>query len=68
MMFGIVLLHEILHYGPRLKEPYGLSVGKGVRECWDSSVGIDLEKPGFLLSVLHDVDLVDFVWQPLAMF
>lgn len=43
-----------------LEEINYFTVREGVSECWDSAIGVDIEKPGFFLSVFRYIDFGDF--------
>lgn len=50
----VVLLDQVLKDASGLEEPDFLTVGKGIRESGDTSIGIDLEEPankGFQFSL-----------------
>jgi hypothetical protein len=44
----VITVDKILHDGSAFKESNGLPVREGVCEGRNSSIGVDLEKPGFL--------------------
>lgn len=60
-MFGVVLLDKISHYGTGLKEPNCFTVGKGVGEGRNTTIGIQLKEPILFLDAGLHVDGVDFV-------
>lgn len=61
LVLRIVALNQVLHDASRLEQVDGLSVSELVSQCRDAAIGIDRKEPVFLLRVLADIDLLDFV-------
>ena len=47
-MVGVIAVDEILHDRTTLEQADGASVGKGVRQGGNASVGVDVEEPWLL--------------------
>lgn len=60
-MLTVVLLDEILENRPRLEKSYFGTVLKGVRQCWNSAIGINFEKPRFFLDICRDIEVLSLV-------
>jgi len=59
----VVPRHEILHDAATFEQSDGLAVRELVRQRWDSAIGVDVEEPLLLLSVLADVNLRVLIWE-----
>jgi hypothetical protein len=60
-MLGIISVYKILHDASRFEEVDSLPVRKRISESGNAAIGVYSTEPRFLLCVLADVDLVDFV-------
>lgn len=63
VILGVILLDQVLHDTPRLKQVNSAAVRELVCESGDAAIGIDLEKPVFFLGIVLDVDFVGYVWK-----
>lgn len=64
LMFRVVLLNQVLHDATGLKKTNCSAVGERICQSRDSSIGIDLEEPWFLLRVFGDVDRMGPIGDP----
>ena len=55
---GIVLVNEILHHRPALKNTL-----RAIQNCGNTAVGVDLQEPVFLLFIAANVNALNFVVQ-----
>ncbi len=63
---AIILIDQILHDTPRLKQSNLLAIdAEGIRKSGNALVGVDVFKPFFFLGVLRNVDSVSGVGQPM---
>ena len=62
-MVSVVCVNQILHDGPRFEQANPAAVGVDVCQRWEATVGVELEEPGFLVSILGGIDLVKVVGQ-----
>ena len=58
---GVILVDEVLQDGAGFEKVDGGTVGEGVCDSRDASVGVDGEEPWLFLSILCDVDGDGFV-------
>lgn len=65
-MLGIIPLRKVLQDAATLKHVDGLPVRERVRDGGDPAVWVDLQEPGFLLGILTEFDLVDFVGEAIT--
>lgn len=52
-MVGIISVDEILHDGAALEQADLLAIGEGVRQGWNTPIGVDVEEPLLLLSAVN---------------
>ncbi len=61
LVLSIILLCKVLEDAARFKQAYLLPIRECIRYGWDSSIGIDFKEPRFFLSILADINVLDFV-------
>ena len=65
LVLGVVSLNQVGHDTTRLEEVDLLSIGKGVGQCWNATIGVNGEKWCLFLLVLAELDLVCLVLETL---
>jgi hypothetical protein len=63
-VLGIVLLRKILQDASGFEQVDLLAIRKGVCQSRNTAIGIDFEKPGFLLRVLLQVNFLSLIGKP----
>lgn len=62
-MVLVVRVNQILHDGPRFEQPNPAAVRVDVCQGWDVTLGVNGEEPGFHVSVLGGIDMMNAIGQ-----
>jgi hypothetical protein len=60
-MVSVVCVNQILHDGPRFEHSNLAAVGVDICQRWETTVGVESEEPGFLVSIIGGIDFVKVV-------
>lgn len=62
-MVLVVRVNQILHDGPRFEQPNPAAVRVDVCQGWEVALRVNGEEPGFQVSVLGGIDMMDAIGQ-----